>query len=139
MPRPEDKTSRRGISRALKGSVIAAAGETPLGIAVGDFDGDGAVDAAVANANPGTLSVLRNDGDWLSLDGPSLSITEVPVTEGNVGTVNATFTVSLSAPSSETVSVIYATADGSATAGSDYQAQTGTLIFAPGETTKTIT
>ena len=35
-------------------------------------------------------------------------------------------------------SVDYATADGSATAGADYDARTGTLVFAPGEVTKTI-
>jgi Calx-beta domain len=64
----------------------------------------------------------------------------VTVTEGNTGTVNATFTVSLSAASSQTVTVHYATADGSATtAGGDYQATSGTLTFAPGETRQTIT
>jgi len=37
------------------------------------------------------------------------------------------------------VTVNYATADGTATAGSDYQSMSGTLTFAPGETSKTIT
>jgi chitinase len=45
----------------------------------------------------------------------------------------------LSAPSSDTITVTYATADGSATSGSDYQARSGTLTFAPGETNKSIT
>jgi chitinase len=36
------------------------------------------------------------------------------------------------------VTVRYTTQDGTATAGSDYQAQSGTLTFAPGETTKTV-
>jgi large repetitive protein len=70
---------------------------------------------------------------------PSITISDVTVTEGNTGTVNATFTVSLSAASGQAVTVNYATANGTATAGSDYQAQSGTLTFAPGETTKTIT
>ncbi|HTK77948.1 MAG TPA: Calx-beta domain-containing protein, partial [Gemmataceae bacterium] len=48
-------------------------------------------------------------------------------------------TVTLSAASTETITIAYATGDGSATAGSDYQAASGTLTFAPGETTKTIT
>ena len=61
------------------------------------------------------------------------------VTEGNSGTVNATFTVSLTAASAPTVTVDFATADGNATAPADYQANNGTLTFNPGETTKTVT
>jgi chitinase len=60
------------------------------------------------------------------------------VTEGNAGAVSATFTVTLSAPSSEAVTVAYATENGTATS-SDFQAASGTLTFAPGETEKTIT
>ena len=52
---------------------------------------------------------------------------------------SATVTVTLNAPSSLPVSVTYASADGTATAGSDYTAVSGTLIFAPGETAKAIT
>ena len=48
------------------------------------------------------------------------------------------FVVSLSVMSSETVSVDYATADGTAVAGSDYSAASGTVQFAPGETRKFI-
>ena len=61
------------------------------------------------------------------------------VTEGNSGTVNANFTVSLSAPSGQTVSVGYASADGTATAGADYVATGGSLVFNPGTTTRTLT
>jgi len=63
----------------------------------------------------------------------------VTISEGNTGTVAAQFTVTLSAASTQTVTVAYATADGTATAGSDYQAASGTLTFAPGETSKTVT
>lgn len=49
------------------------------------------------------------------------------------------FTVSLSSASSETITVEFASADGTATAGSDYVAAAGTVIFAPGETSKVIT
>ncbi|HEY1379633.1 MAG TPA: Calx-beta domain-containing protein [Gemmataceae bacterium] len=71
---------------------------------------------------------------------PSISVTDAPaVTEGNTGTRTATFTVTLSAPSTQPVTVAYATGNGTATAGGDYQAASGTLTFAPGETTKTIT
>ncbi len=55
------------------------------------------------------------------------------------GTENETlFTVSLSAPFAEPVSVSYATADGTAIAGTNYTATSGTLTFAPGVTTQTI-
>ena len=48
------------------------------------------------------------------------------------------FTVTLSAPSDVPVTVNYGTADRTAKAGEDYTAQTGSITFAPGETTKTI-
>src|SRR5262249_1509531 len=51
----------------------------------------------------------------------------------------ATFTVTLSAPSTQAVSVTYATADGTAHQGTDYVATSGTLTFAPGQTVQTIT
>jgi sugar lactone lactonase YvrE len=50
----------------------------------------------------------------------------------------ATFTVTLDAASSGPVSVSYATADGTAAAGTDYTTTSGTLAFAPGETSKTV-
>ncbi|HZS33338.1 MAG TPA: Calx-beta domain-containing protein [Methylomirabilota bacterium] len=71
--------------------------------------------------------------------GSGLSISDAVVTEGNAGTTAAVFTVTLSPPSAQTVTVQYATANGTAVAGSDYQAASGTLTFNPGETTKTIT
>jgi Calx-beta domain len=51
----------------------------------------------------------------------------------------ATFTVTLNAPSSSPVSVNYATANGTAVAGTDYTAMSGTITFAPGVTTQTVT
>jgi hypothetical protein len=59
--------------------------------------------------------------------------------EGNTGTALAVFTVTLSAPSAQPVTVQYATANGTATAGSDYQAGSGTLTIRAGQTTGTIT
>jgi len=70
---------------------------------------------------------------------PSLSIDDVTVVEGNSGTTNAVFTVTLSAASGQTVTVNYATADGTATQPADYTSTSGTLTFAPGQTTRTIT
>ncbi len=68
-----------------------------------------------------------------------LSIGDATVTEGNSGTRTATFTVTRSGDTSAGVSVGYATANGTALAGADYQAASGTLTFSPGETSRTIT
>jgi probable HAF family extracellular repeat protein len=70
---------------------------------------------------------------------PSVSIGDVTITEGNAGTTNAVFTVTLSAPASVPVTVHFATGNGTASAGSDYSAHSGTLTFAPGQTTATVT
>jgi fibronectin-binding autotransporter adhesin len=71
---------------------------------------------------------------------PSLSINALPsIAEGDTGTSTASFTVTLSAASGQTVTVNYATADGSATiADNDYVATNGMLTFNPGETTKSV-
>ena len=67
---------------------------------------------------------------------PGLSVADAEVQEA----ANATlaFAVTLSRAPSGTVTVDYATADGTATAGSDYTATSGTLTFAAGETEKAI-
>jgi Calx-beta domain-containing protein len=72
-------------------------------------------------------------------DAPSVSVNDASVTEGDSGSKNATFTVSLSAASATPVTVDYATADGSATSPEDYAAASGTLTFGPGETSKQVT
>src|SRR5207302_2912678 len=66
------------------------------------------------------------------------SIGDVFVTEGNTGTVTVLFPVTLSSGNGPTVTVNFATADRTATAGSDYVATSGTLTFLPGEASKTI-
>jgi hypothetical protein len=71
-------------------------------------------------------------------DDPALSIDDVSVTEGNTGATQATFTVTLSIPSSRTVTVDYATANWTATAWRDYIPRVGRLRFAPGQTSKTV-
>jgi len=69
---------------------------------------------------------------------PSVSyftIDDQSVTEGDSGTKQMTFTVTLSAAGTDDVTVDYATADGTAEAGTDYVATSGTLSFASGTTT----
>ncbi|WP_207301633.1 putative Ig domain-containing protein [Xanthomonas vasicola] len=93
----------------------------------------------VSNVTGATVSDGQGLGTIVNDDAqPALSIDDVSVNEGNSGTTTATFTVSLSAASGQTVTVNYGTADGTATAGSDYVARSGTLSFAPGVTTQNV-
>jgi hypothetical protein len=119
----------------------------PQNLWIGDIGWDGHPDVIITSwlASNDDLYALAwiNDGNWGSWEPPppappQLSINNATITEGNAGAVAATFTVTLSAESSEAVSVDYATADGAAT-GSDYQTASGTLTFAPGERSKAIT
>ena len=80
-----------------------------------------------------TINIIDNDSR------PGISIDDTTVTEGPVGsTSTVNVPVHLSNPSVETVSVQYATSNGTATAGTDYVSASGTIVFAPLETTKTI-
>ncbi|HEX3228314.1 MAG TPA: Calx-beta domain-containing protein, partial [Pyrinomonadaceae bacterium] len=99
------------------------------------------INLALSNATNGTLpgsptaAVLTiNDNE----SQPTISISDISQVEGNSGTANFAFTVSLSAASGQTVTVNYTTADNSAQAGSDYQPINGVASFAPGETSKPI-
>ena len=69
---------------------------------------------------------------------PTVSVTGGSVVEGSSGVSYQVFTVALSAPTYNQVSVSYATSDGSAQAGSDYDAVSGTVVFAAGSTTRTV-
>jgi len=72
--------------------------------------------------------------------GIGISIDDVTKSEGDAGATDFTFTVSLSSAPTIAVTVDYATADDTATAGSgDYVSTGGTLTFVAGETTKTVT
>jgi uncharacterized protein YhjY with autotransporter beta-barrel domain len=83
--------------------------------------------------DPQGRATIQND-DAL----PTLSIDDVTLVEGNSGFTRAVFTVTLNAASAQNVTVIYASSNGTATAGIDYGSVSGTLTFAPGELTQTI-
>ncbi|MFM9962802.1 MAG: beta strand repeat-containing protein [Planctomycetaceae bacterium] len=79
--------------------------------------------------------ILDNDG---GVTGPTLSIGNLTIAEGDSGTQLATATVTLSAPVGGTVTVQFNTVDGTALAGVDYSAVSGTLTFPNGTLTQTI-
>ena len=72
-------------------------------------------------------------------DEPYVTVGSAYAAEGNEGTTPFEFTVSLSSPYDQPVSVDFATADGTAAAGSDYAAASGTLTFEPGVTSQAVT
>ncbi len=129
---------------AVSGTLTFAAGATTQQITVpvrGDTVNEatetfnvnlsGATNATIADSQ-GVGTIIDNDPV------PSVTINDVSITEGNFGTKTLTFTLTLSAASGQTVTVNYATANGTARAGSDYVAKTGTVTFAAGTTTQTI-
>jgi uncharacterized repeat protein (TIGR01451 family) len=71
---------------------------------------------------------------------PVLTIDDVTQVEGNAGTTNFVFTVTLTGATTQTVTVTAQTADGTATAGSDYTALPATMLtFTPGTMAQTVT
>jgi Tol biopolymer transport system component len=129
---------------AKSGQLTFAPGETTKSVRV-DFIGD-----SLAELNetffldlrtPVGAPIARNRGSCYirNDDGPNITIDNaVTVNEGNSGTTAQTFNVRLSAASTDTITVDWATLNG--TAGpADYVVANGRLTFAPGETQKTIT
>ena len=124
---------------AVIGNTIAA-GQASTTFPV-TIHGDNAIEASetftvnLANPSVATISVAQAQGRILNDDLPSLSVADATVLEGNSGITTATFVVQLSAPNTAPVSFDMATGNGSAQAGSDYQAraQAGRIID-PGRT-----
>src|SRR5262245_56961991 len=102
----------------------------------------GVLSAKQAPAGPTSVVINRGFSEGTILDDePRISITDVLDKEGRKGqTTLFTFTVTLSAAYDQPVTMSFRTVNGAArTSNNDYVARTGTLTFAPGETTKTIT
>jgi hypothetical protein len=86
-----------------------------------------------------TGEILDDDGPTGPGSGPALTIDDAQVNEGDSGRTPVQVIVSLSTASAKPVTVDYATADGSATAGVDYDAVSGRLQFPAGTTHRVIT
>ncbi len=110
-----------GANNLVRTVALQADGKVLIG---GDF-------TTVGSTSRSRLARLQGD--------TFLSINNVSLNEGNSGTTAFNFTATLSTASPQTVTVNYATTDGTANAPTDYQAASGTLTFAPGEISKTIT
>jgi hypothetical protein len=131
---------------AASGTLTFAAGQLSKTVHV-SVKGDAAVEAdetfkvLLSSAGNATISdgtglgTIRNDDVSL----PKMRIADGVIAEGNSGLKALTFAVRLDKASSKAVTVKYATANGTAKAGSDYQSAGGTLTFAAGQVLKTVT
>lgn len=135
----------------LTGTVTFAAGETVKRIAIyarGERDDELDEAFALELRNPsgavfgGGNGALQALGWVLDDDGPGLNrtvaVSDAIVTE-QAGGVVAAFSVEISTPHSEALSLSYSTASGTAIAGQDFVAQAGTVTFAPGQTRAIVT
>ena len=126
--------------QAAQGTLTFAPGESSRTVSVSTLEDaldEPAETFALALSSPAnaTLGVASVDGTIVDNDGaPQLSIAGASGREG--GTLD--FAVSASATSTSTITVNYGTSDGTAVAGQDYRAAQGTLTFAPGESSKTV-
>lgn len=118
-----------------------SAGPSSDHLAVADFNNDGKDDVLISQQGQSVALLLNN----FTASQPCLSVNDASVTEGDSGTTNAIFTVTMSAPSAHTVKVNYFTSPAflpsgatPATTGVDFESVPGTVTFLPGETTQTI-
>ena len=132
---------------AVTASTLTFTGTTTQTITVpvtGDAMDEGAGETVVitlSSPSAGTGILTASGTGTITDDDPKFSIDSPTVTEGNSGSVNMTFTVSLTAAGTSQYTVDYADATtGTATSGTDYTAvPAGTLTFSAGDTSETIT
>jgi probable HAF family extracellular repeat protein len=133
-----------GDYQPASGTVTFAAGETARTVSVlvngdraGELDESFMVNVGLA---AGSAVIADSQGVGTIVDDePRVSINSVTKNEGHSATTPFVFTVSLSPAPSAAVSLNFATANGSAKSTEDYTAASGTLSFAAGQTSRTIT
>ena len=121
-----------GSSNAWQQPVFLDIGAASMMIAA-DFNGDGKPDIGTATVY-GTRNIIYNTSGTT----PSISISDISVTESDPAAVSAVFTVSLSASSEHAISVNYTVASGTAVVGTDLENVAGRLDIPAGQTSGTI-
>jgi large repetitive protein len=139
-------TTSDGDYQAASGTVTFVPGDTAETVDVtvnGDVTYEADEDLTVTLSNPGNAGLGDDQATGtISNDDavPAISIDDQATDEGNTGdTPVLTLNVTLSNPSDQTVTVGYATTDGTAlTIDGDYEAASGTVTFVPGDTAETV-
>ncbi|HZH29791.1 MAG TPA: Calx-beta domain-containing protein [Pyrinomonadaceae bacterium] len=124
----EGETTKTFTVSLIDDSIYEGATRETIGVTLSGQTGD----VVLGSQKTATLIIQDSKGR------PAVTPVGMSVPEGDSGTTTAQFIVRLSNASVETVSVNYATANGTATAGADYVAASGTLTFQPGELEKLI-
>lgn len=144
--RTQDATARAGTDyQPVSGTLSFAPGETTKTISVPILGGRTPLPNEMFTVNldhavNDTVDPSLGVGTGTIVPTPWLSVGDASVVQGTSGTTSAVFEVTLNPSNTDQpVSVDYGTTDGTARAGTDYQPVSGTLTFAPGETTKSIT
>ena len=127
-----DYTGQTGTATITAGSTSTTVDVPVLDDSV--YEGDETLTLELSNPVNGTGTPTGTGTITDDDTAPDASIVDASVTEGNSGTKNLTFTVSLTNASSSDVTVHYATSNGTATAPSDYVSDTGTLTIPAGQT-----
>lgn len=139
-----DATAHAGSDYSAQGGSLSFAPGATSGQVLVPVQGDTAIEpdeTFFLNLTGGSgVSIADGQGQAsiVNDDFPALLLGDAAVVEGDAGSSDASFTAILSEPGLQPVTVAYATADGSATAGSDYTGQSGSLSFAPGTTSQAI-
>lgn len=120
------------VSGASNATITILVVPTTAGVTITNLAtvGRGEIDYYAGN-NTATVTTV--------ITAPAVSIADAAVVEGNRGTTNLVFAVTLTAPSAQAITVNYASTDGTARAGSDYGGTNGMLTFPAGTTNAMIT
>ena len=132
----------------LSGSVAFPAGQASIDLTISPLDDTAVepVETVILTLLPGAGyaagTIARGEVQITSDDLPplpTLSIASASTAEGNSGVRDLTFTITLSAAQTTPVSVSWSTANGTALAGADYSPRSGQVVFAAGQTSRTVT
>lgn len=126
-----------GITRINNGQALFSASNKTGGYGFWITDGTSANTRLITDVGAPIYSFMELD-NAISVPTMTLVLASASITEDNSGSKELVFTVNLSNASSSKITVDYTTANGTASASSDYIATTGTLGFAPGEISKSI-